>query len=311
MQAVWNNWLLVAVMAPALWALVNIVDAYFVKEVYKDEHDGIIISGLFNAIPWLVVPFVKVVFPSWEMSLVAIFGGYLYMLSMYFYFKAMFATGDAALIQVIWNLASLVVPILAFGIIGEKLSSLQYLGIIVTFIGAMALSLEKNSKENLFKILFPMFGAVMLVSISMVAEKVVYTRTEFLGGFLMFSLGSFLTGGTFLIVRTIQGKTGHLFKLNKNNALSFAGAELLALAGVICSQRAIDISPAVSFVAVIESLMPAFVIAQSLIIFVIFKAFSLNREDMARDIYNNQTKGWGVKLVAVSIMAIGIYLIKT
>jgi hypothetical protein len=52
-----DNWLLVAFLAPFFWALVNIVDVYFVDGIYKDDIDGIIIFGLFQIIPSILLPF--------------------------------------------------------------------------------------------------------------------------------------------------------------------------------------------------------------------------------------------------------------
>ncbi len=311
MQALSNNWLLVSVMAPALWALVNIIDLFFAEDVYKDEYDGTIISGLFSGIPWLLFPFAKVVFPQFQISILAVASGYLFGMSIFFYFRAIYKTKDMALIQTLWMMSAVLVPILAYLVLGEKLTLTQYAGSTIVFAAAVSLSAEGSTRKDLCKILPSMVGAILLLSISMIGQKVVYTnKSEFFGGFLMFSLGSFSAGFTVLVIRMVLGKTSHLWAMSRKNAGKFLGAESLQLIGVFCSQRAIDISPAVSFVAVIESLLPAFVIFESLVIFVVFKAFSFNREDLAKDIYENQTKGWIVKAVVIAIMALGIYLIK-
>lgn len=309
-MALLSNWLFMAFAAPAIWALVNIIDVYFTAEVYKDEYDGVIISGIFHIIPWLLVPVVGYSFPGTGTALIAFLGGIFLILSAWFYFKALFAIGDASLIQTLWNSTAIVVPVLAFFLIGEKLSILQYVGIAIVFSGLMILSLGDGiTKKNVIRIIPNMIGAVIFFSLSMIAQERVYSQTGFWNGFLAFSLGAFSAGLVFLIVRTCMGKTSHLLKLNKDYVGWFIGAEILAILGNICSQRAISLAPAVSLVAVIDSLMPALVIAESLLIFILLKFFSSKEHEIMEKIHRGQVGGFRVKVLAIIIMAIGIYLI--
>lgn len=50
------SWLLLAFVAPLLWAAVALIDTYFVHGVYAEPLDGAGISGLFQSSPWLLVP---------------------------------------------------------------------------------------------------------------------------------------------------------------------------------------------------------------------------------------------------------------
>jgi drug/metabolite transporter (DMT)-like permease len=299
-----------AFAAPAIWALVNIIDVYFTAEVYEDEYDGVIISGMFHIIPWVLAPIIGYSFPETGIALTAFLGGVLLVLSSWFYFRSLFAIGDASLIQTLWNSTAIIVPVLAFLLIGEKLSILQYVGIAIVFSGLMILSLgDRITKKNVIKILPNMIGAVVFFSLSMVAQEKVYSHAGFWNGFMTFSLGAFAAGLAFLVIRSFLGKTSHLLKLNKDYVGWFIGAEILAILGNICSQRAISLAPAVSLVAVIDSLMPAFILAESLLIFLLLKVFSSNGHEIMEKIHKGQVGGFGAKIVAIIVMAIGIYLI--
>lgn len=309
-MALLSNWLFMAFVAPAIWALVNIIDVYFTKEVYEDEYDGVIISGTLHISPWVLVPIVGYSLPEIDTILIALLGGIFLILSAWFYFRALFAIGDASLIQTLWNSTTIVVPVLAFFLIGEKLSVLQYVGIVITFSGLMTLSFGDGiTKKNVATILPNMVGAVIFFSLSMIAQEKVYSQTGFWNGFLTFSVGAFATGLAFLIVRTCMGKTSHLLKMNKDYAGWFLGTELLVILGNACSQWAVSLAPAVSLVAVINSLMPVLVIAESLLIFLLLKLFSSNGHEIMEKIHRGQIGGFRVKTAAVIIMAIGIYLI--
>src|SRR4030043_386404 len=99
-QSIWNNWLLIAFIAPFLWALVNLIDVYFAKEGYRDAYDGAIVSGFFQVIPWLLVPFIGLSIPGINIIMLAILAGLFFCASMFFYFKAIFTTGDVSLLQI-------------------------------------------------------------------------------------------------------------------------------------------------------------------------------------------------------------------
>lgn len=308
-QNLWNNWLLISFVAPFLWALVNLIDVYFSKEVYQDEYDGAIVSGFFQVVPWLTVPFVGVIFPDAGTMLLAIAGGLFFCAAMFFYFKAIFATWDASLLQIFWNLTAILVPILTFFILREKLTNFQYLGILTTFIGATLLSFHRGIRRNNFKrFLLIMSGAIFFLSISMIVQDVVYSKTEFFGGLLFFALGYFI-GSLFILNINKKKSAKYLFLLSRKYFFWFVGIESINLAAIIFSQRAISISPSVSFVAVIESFVPAFILLLSLVIFVAFSLFPFGNKSTIRLIYKEQIVGMVSKIAAVLIMAFGIYLL--
>lgn len=309
-MALLSNWLFMAFAAPAIWALVNIIDVYFSKEVFQDEYDAVIITGAFGILPWILTPIFGFSFPEVNITLLALGGGICFLLSYWFYFRALFVIGDTALIQVLWNTTAIVVPVLAFFLIKEKLSEIQYIGIVVTFEGLMTLSVVGGStRENMTKILPSMIGAIIFFSLSLIAQEKVYTQTTFWNGLLVFTLGIFFGSVLFLIARTIQGKTFHLIKMNKYYIRWFLGTEIINVVGIVCSQRAISLAPAISFVAVIESLMPAFIILESIVILLFLKIFSRNGHEIMERIHQEQTAGFRAKALAIAIMATGIYLI--
>jgi len=305
-----NNWLLIAFAAPFFWALVNIIDLYFVEEIYENEYDGTVVTGIAQVLPWLTVPFLGLVVPDPLTIIMAMAGGFFLVTSYFFYFKALFSSGDATLIQIIWNTVGIAVPALAFIFLREKLTTIQYFGILVTFLGAMYISLDsKIQKKNMYKIISVMSGAVLFLSLSMVVTRDVYSRTSFHGGIMFFSLGSILAGVVFYFLRVRKHGKGNLVKIGKKYYMWFILAEIMTLMGVLTSQKTIDISPAVSFVAVIESIQPAFIIISSAIVFMILSLFSYKKKEVVKKIYTEQLVGIGSKIFAIVIMAVGIYMI--
>lgn len=321
-----SHWLILSFLAPMFWALVNIIDVYFVGQVYKDELDGTIIAGLFQIIPWtFLIFFLKIdmdKFINFRIQrslfwidptlLIALLGGFLGILAFYFYFKALFNHNDAALLQIFWSLTIIVVPVLSFFLWGEKLSFYKYLGMGVILLGVFLLSMSKGLKSKISSRYFwIMIGAVIFLSLSMVFVGRAYSilaargfgNQGFLIGFLCFSLGAFLGGMFFVIV----GHRNPLPLIRKYLKI-FIVLEGIAFLGNFASQGALNSAPSVSYVAAVETFIPVFILLFSLIVLFCSKFFRGNRPAVER-IYREQLDGVWVKIIATIIMVAGVYII--
>lgn len=310
----WHNWLIVAFIAPMLWALVNVLDVYFINGVYENEFDGTIISGIFQLAPWVLVAWLGFDLPDKKVTAMAIAGGFLYSVSTFFYFKALFGTKDAASTEILWNLSIPIVPFLAFILINEKLSVTHYAGIGISFIGALLLSFDDKIRIKQFRGL-PLIitGAVIFLALSMIIEESVYKKTDFWPGFLLFSLGAFIGGIFFWVFRMITGygaSAKNLFTLSKQYFWTFLFAETLAVCGVVFLQRALAVSPSASFVTIIGAFQPAFILVFSVLIVQVNTALRKKSDDqLIHRIYTEQLAGARTKLFALVIMAIGVWLV--
>lgn len=325
---IWNNWFIVAFIAPIFWAIINLLDVYFVNAIYHDEWDGVILSDLIQIIPCIII-FVflngKLPFLSqndlqgifFDRAIIfALIGGFIFSISGFFYFRALFIHDDVALIQIFWNLCILVVPFLSLIFFHEVLPGYNYLGMIITLIGTTILSFSQTIRKKIStKFFINMIGAVFFLSFSMIIEKKAFgiLDTRHLGeksfwiGYFYFSLGSVLNG--ILVMILIKR---NIFNFINKFFIFFIFAEGLSLIGTITSQRAINISPSTSFVATIEGFVPVFVLIWSLLIIgILYLTHNYSkRAVMARLIYKEQLHGGWLKIVSLIIMLVGIYLIQ-
>jgi drug/metabolite transporter (DMT)-like permease len=305
-----NQWLLIAFIAPFFWAVVNVVDVYFVEEVFHNAYDGAIITGFSQIIPFLIFVFVGFQVPDAGAIFFAMLGGFFLVTAYFFYFKTLFVTSDATLIQILWNSLAILVPILAFIFLRERLTLVQYFGIAITFFGAMYLTLNKKIMEkNIKKVLGIMSGAILFFSLMMILTRDVYSSTSFSAGITFFSLGGLIAGIFFYFIRMKKFGSGNFLKMGKKYYKWFLLSEIATLAGVLTSQRAIDVSPSVSFVAAIESFQPAFIVIVSMIIFFLLGSYLGIKKNVVEKIYKEQLCGLGSKIFSIVIMAVGIYMI--
>lgn len=314
-----NHWIFVAFLAPMFWALVNIIDVYFVDGIYSDALDGVIISGLFQIIPLSVIFFVAdfpassvAIFGSSGILTLSFAGGIFYTTAFYFYFKALFDHNDVSMLQILWSLTVIAVPTLSFFIFGEVLPIFKYIGMAIALLGATMLSFNAKLRSafslRYFRI---MIGAVLFLSLSMIFEEraygllgEAYGEHGFWLGFFFFSLGSFAAGLLFSV-----GFGRNPLPLIQKYYKIFLLGEGIYFLGNLSSQRALDIAPSASFVAVVETFVPVFVLIYSLLILFFFSHVSKNGSEVMRRIYGEQMNGIRIKILATIIMAAGVYMI--
>lgn len=316
------NWLTLAFIAPLLWAIVSLIDTYFVHGVYERASDGAIISGVFQSMPWLFVALGYIEFntPPLAPTLLSLLAGGLFLISVLAYFHALFASNDGALMQTFWNFTVLVVPFVAWLLIGERLSLPHYLGIGLSFAGLAAFAVGPRSlRRTTSSVLFVMTIAVLSLSLSMVVSKESYRLSDaneeemFWNIYLVFCVGASTTGLLIFFIEqagsvnagiALQGR--RIGKLCRQYAGFFFFAESISLLGSLASQRAISLAPSASLVALIESLVPVFVMLACLLMAPLWK--KAERPGIAAA-YAAQLSHPARKAFALALIAAGIYMV--
>jgi len=307
-----ENWLIIAFVAPALWSIVNLIDVYFVSDVYRDEYDGALISGIFPLILWGSVPLGIVTFRLPESFALLLLSGAFFLFANFFYFKSLFRENDAALIQILWSLTIPFTILFSFVFLGDGLFGSQYFGIVLILFGVVQILLaertEKWDVRGAAKSMLP--SSAFLAGSFVLSEQAFRTsRDDFFSSYLVFALGMALGAifVGFLGQRSFSDRFSQVTRLTKKYFFVFFLAELLALLGTIASQRAVDLSPSASLVATIESLSPVFIMCFSLLA-VVFSSLFLGK--FKRALYKDQITGAVTKIMAVITVAVGIYLVK-
>lgn len=308
------SWFAIAFLAPFLWALVSVLDTYFVHDVYEDEYDITLVSGVFQSLPWLLVPLgiIHVAVPAEPALVYAIAAGGLFLFSFLWYFRALFMANDSTLMQILWSVSVLIVPFFSWIYIGEVLAWEHYTGILIAFLGiSLFLYDGKVRFIGYGRIFIPMGFSVLALSLSMTIGKMAYLEpeTDFWSIFLFFSLGATTASLLLFLVsqskRSILSRAKKIFLLSKNYLVLFLLAESLSVIASLTSLKAISLAPSVSLVAVIESLVPVFVMVISLLVIAVFRW--QGKERMVA-VYQEQMAGMKIKIMAICLVAVGIYV---
>ncbi len=297
-----------ALIAPALWAGICLIDVCFVAgDVYKTHTDGAVITGLFCLLPCLMI-FAGV--GDWEQitlfgSLIAIGAGVFYYLHIHYYFRALFSMNDACHIEIFGTLSVLLVPIMAFLFIGEQLSAKYYFVIALALVGVVILIRFNFSGVN-YAVLSHLTLSVAFISAVMVMQSWVFEEMGYWNGTLLFSASSFITA--LLVLSSSRTQRQRTFSLCKRFWPIFLGAEALERLPIMASQRAIDLGPSVSLVAVIESSLPIFIIAYSYLLLHFSRKWTVVSQEIRHSI-DIQTHALPVKLVSLFLITSAIALL--
>jgi len=305
-------WIGLTFASLVMWSLMNVIDSYFIEDVYRDEYDGLIISALFNLLPFLGIFFVK------DFSLMTIVmssgAGFLMMLSFLFYLKAFKYHNDPSAIQIAWLLSAPVVLILSFIFLSEKLDWVKYVGMAVIFFGGIVFSFFGHRINKKMSRLIPiMVPAIILYALCTVMMRWVYEVREvnFFDGFIWFCFGGAMLGIGTCIARRKTVTKKYFFPVVRKYWKIFLAAELVELVAVFFQQTAIEKTTNVALFATLESFMPIMVIIVMLATIVFLRMVGNKKEkEIISDIYeNNMLAGLKWKIAIVVLMAYGTYLI--
>lgn len=228
-----SEWLFYALLAPLLFAMVNILDKFL-----RDRHLGTFALSIFAGLSgfWVLalVPFVGFPAPPIVMF-VGLSVGALFFLNAFPYFQAL-AVEEASRVIPLWALEAPIVLVLAFVFLKERLLVNDYAGFALVVSGAFLVCSRKLSevlRPN--KAFFLMLLASFLTAGGIVVSKWLYSQTSFWSVQLLLGLGA---GSAALLALLVAAKKRkELLKdarmLRKTAVLQLAARQLTITAGFI------------------------------------------------------------------------------
>lgn len=294
------NWFYIALLSPALFALINIVDDNLLRDVYKSPFFGAIISGFFALLPLLSLLFISITIPPIHIMLTAIIAGFLTVIYYLFYFKG-FAVESPSVIISLFNLSPALVPFFAYVFLGERLNANQYLGFLFILGASIGISVTDIKKFKFSPALYLITIASIITAVIAILAKYIYSNVDFWSGYIFYSIGMGL-GALFLSTIFKEGRSffKEFNKTFKKWILIFILVELLGISAELSLNYAISKGP-VSLVKVIEGVQPIYVLFFALLFFPFFPKY-----------FREATKGGKIKKIGfMVVMLIGLYYVSS
>ena len=297
-------------MTPLAWAVAAIVDVFIIdRGVYRNPNQAAAISGMVVAIPFSLIAL-----SAWDPAsldstsvVLGLGGGLCDLLMLWFYYKALFTTNDVTHAETFFNLEVLFIPMLAFIFIGEQLSSENFLGVGLAVIGVLILNrcAERYTSRGA-RMAGYLLAAVLASSSSLVIQDMVFARTSYWNGIGNYAIGIML--GVLLLARC-YGPLRGVKTFWRNHGVILA-AEVFTLIATFTSLRAIDLSPSVSLVAVIESTRPMLIMLACLLGWAVLRQIRLCGAEEIQAL-RDQFDVAPAKLAANGFIIGGVYIVSS
>lgn len=294
-------WLLFALLSPALWAVVHVLDSHCVHRRFDRPWVGMTVSSLASlaivpAVP-LIAPLVEWTTPTWSLAAWAVFAGVLIQASQALYFQSL-ARSEAGIVAAYWNLVPAMLPAVAFVLLGRVFGFGQYLGIAVIVGASLGMCLSDRHVRGRWQSLLLMFGAAVLHVIALLSLDPIYDKLPYFETFLLTLCGIVACGCAPLLSRRAR----IVFRQNAGRLLSswrlLVGIEVINLCALAFSHKAVQLG-CPSLVEAVESTIPAFCFVLSMTLCRLAPRLG-DRESF-------QHVGW--KLTCVAVMVVGIWLL--
>lgn len=157
------NWLVYALVSPALYAIVNFIDKYVLSRQIKDYRGVIIYTGIvaffFGSIVWLLTGMPSLPLQS---ALIVLFAGMLLVFAGAIYFKVL-STEETSSVILLFQAIPVFVLIFSYIFLHETITALQLVGFFLILAASIELSMGPRKKNK--KIRFHLSRAFYLIMV--------------------------------------------------------------------------------------------------------------------------------------------------
>lgn len=251
-------WLLFSLIPTVGDGLGNIIDGNLSDKKFKNPWVLLFYSGLIELIflPLIFLYRLPDIFSVRIMMFFPIIA-FLDFLTLIFYYKAL-KEDDTSIVASLFSMGKVFVPILAFFIVGERLTILQYVAFFVVIFSSSVLTMNFNGGKIKFnKSLLLMFLSSLIHSVEGVIYKYILESVDWVSGFVYVSLFSAIG---FVIIAIVKRREIHNeFGKFKTNIKLIAFNSSIAFVSTLSTVIAFSMAQ-VTLVKAVFATQPFFVI---------------------------------------------------
>lgn len=261
------DWFYLALLAPLLYAIVNLLDDNLLQFVYKSSYVAAVSAGFYGALPLISRLFIHADSIPAGLAVLSIIAGFLTLCYYFFYFKGLEADAPSVVVA-LFGLATALLPIFAHFILHEQLQGLQLVGFVIVLLASLSLGVNSFRGFKFSKALLPILAGIVFMDAAALLTKNVYEQVPFYPAYLYFSAGMGLGAIFFLLLKWADNKKAirQISRNIKRLLPIFIVAELTGLAAEFTLNLAISRGP-VSLVKVIEETQPVYVLLIALALY--------------------------------------------
>ncbi len=296
------SWLVFAFSGPVLWAISTHLDKYLVERYFK--HSDVAVLLVFTALTGVlslpVIAFYQpmIAAPGAGSIVLIMSSGILYMGAMLLYLHAL-QSEEASVVAPFFQAVPLFGYVLAYFVLGERLSPVQIAGGALIVAGTLIVSIRFQRGVRTFKLRLAvlMLACGLASALSGLIFKIFAIKAEFWTTTFWTFAGQALFGVALLAVTSYRRQFVAVLRTNTAALLTVNGSnELINLGGGLGNRYALMLAP-LSLVQAISSTTTLFVFAFGIALSVLFPR--LSRETLSgRELLQ---KGAAAILVAIGV----------
>ncbi|HEX9722620.1 MAG TPA: hypothetical protein VGA53_05180 [Candidatus Paceibacterota bacterium] len=303
-------WIVVAVIAYFLLALVVVIDKYLLAGPLPNPKLYAFAIGLFGAAALVLVPFGFLQFPEKPIIALGVAAGFLQVFAILALFIALKKFEASRVIPAIGGFLP-ILTIVSTSILGRsEFEGIGILSFLLLVGGSILVSVERDALVTVHSLVFA-FAAAFLFSLFVVSSKFVYEAQPFLSGLLWIAIGGvfaalflwLVSGELRNALADAFGKRGEAKKaLSPAVFLLFVGNQGFGAAGFVLQNWAVALAPfaLIAFVNALEGIKYVFVLGMTTFLSPVFPRIVQERLD---------AKSITQKLVAISFIGVGLALL--
>jgi drug/metabolite transporter (DMT)-like permease len=267
------SWFYLALLAPFLYAIVNLLDDNLLQFVYKSPYLAAVSAGFYGSLPLLTRFFIKAHAIPTSLAVLSVSAGVLTLAYYFFYFKGL-ESDSPSIVVALFGLAPATIPFFAHFIVHEHLAAMEITGFVIVLLASLGLAVTDLKQLKFSKALIYVVIAVIFMDAVSLITKYVYQKADFYPAYLYFSAGMGLGGIGFFFLKFNDNKRAisGIAKTIKKLLPVFIFAELMGLAAEFTLNLAISRGP-VSLVKVIEAVQPMFVLLIALALYPLYPKY--------------------------------------
>ena len=231
----------IAILAYLLFAVNGIVDKFLLTKAVRHPIAYAFYIGITGPLTLVLAPFGLKGLGFGDL-LVALVGGASFVLALYYLYVATQQTSISRLLPIEGGFVPVFTLILAYVILGERLSAAQAGAFIFLVFGAVLIAFKKDQKGWHPKALGVSILAAFLFALSFTLTKYIFDQTNFVSGLIWTRLGFFAVALSFLIP---QKSRGYIFKAPREtttgNKFLYYGARVSGGLGGLLQNYAISL----------------------------------------------------------------------
>lgn len=295
-----SNWVVFAIIAYLFNATNAVVDKFMLNKTVKHPVVYAFYTGVLSFALVVLVPFVS--FPGPMGTVVALLAGAAFSAALYFLYTAIQTTSISRVLPIEGGFIPVFTLLLAYLILGERLSGYQYLAFVFLVVGAVVISIRKETEEAGLdaKALAPAVLAAACFAVSFVLMKYTYNQTNFLSGLVWTRMGLGLASLAMLIPKSNRQ---HIFqtgeKVSSGSKWMFYSSKLAGALGGLMENYAISLG-SVTLVKALQGTQYLFLLILTSFLTIYFPKILKERITVGILIQ---------KLFAIGIITIGLILL--